>query len=180
MITVIHYYSKNCIANRWRQVTHLNEWVIWIIKRWFVQERRTHTEEQMSSCFEWLMCFCFQSLVFLSSAAAIGSESAGREREACHVPYCHSWMMYADSHVNQPNKRVTTHSWSSCRPRLSALSLRHMSNSEMMNYTECMGVPQCLCHRSMALVTMASVFSCGICTERPRDQKRFSNIYSFM
>ena len=26
-------------------------------------------------------------------------------------------------------------------------------------YTECMGVPQYLCHRSMALVTMASVFS---------------------
>lgn len=30
------------------------------------------------------------------------------------------------------------------------------------SYTECMGVPQCLCQRSMAFVTIASVFSCGI------------------
>lgn len=29
-------------------------------------------------------------------------------------------------------------------------------------YTACIGVPQYLCHESIALVTMASVFSCGI------------------
>lgn len=29
-------------------------------------------------------------------------------------------------------------------------------------YTACTGVPQYLCHKSMALVTIASVFSCGI------------------
>lgn len=29
-------------------------------------------------------------------------------------------------------------------------------------YTVCIGVPQYLCHKSMAFVTMASVFSCGI------------------
>lgn len=33
------------------------------------------------------------------------------------------------------------------------------------SYTACIGVPQYLCHRSMALVTMASVFSCGIWKE---------------
>ena len=35
-------------------------------------------------------------------------------------------------------------------------------------YTECMGVPQYLCHRSMALVTMASVFSWGIWKGKPK------------
>ncbi len=129
----------------------------------------THTHRRAdASCFEGLMCFCFQLLASLSFAAAIVSESAGREREACHVPYGHSWMMYADSHVDQPNKRATTHTHTLTHTHThTQLTFLFLSD-----YTECMGVPQCLCHRSMAFVTMASVFSCGICTETERSEAR--------
>lgn len=34
-------------------------------------------------------------------------------------------------------------------------------------YTACIRVPQYLCHKSMALVTMASVFSCGMLRRNP-------------
>lgn len=35
----------------------------------------------------------------------------------------------------------------------------HCGRTAPRRYTACTGVPQYLCHRSMALVTMASVFS---------------------
>lgn len=45
--------------------------------------------------------------------------------------------------------------------------LLHHGRAALWYYTACMGVPQYLCHRSMALVTMASVFSCGIWGAKP-------------